>query len=395
MRQSLIVARNTRCLLATGVALISVGVVHGQGSGFAPTPVRVGSVRLMTVQEHRMATGELRAVRDASIAAQEPGLVIEIPIREGEVVHTGAPLAILDSRRLELEVVRAKAQRDAAKEFAAERLAEITRQQRDIELLRRSVDQDAANPRELHDAETELAVTEARHRRANHLVTVIDAEISLLQQRVEDMTVAAPFDGIVVSREIELGEWVAEGDQVVQLVAVDRLEAWLNVHQRHFGVVASTHLPLSLNITAVGQSIAVQDHRIIPQVDSTARTFSIVASVANEDGALSPGMSLTAWIPTEQEAPRLTVPKGAVVFRDSGAFVYTVRDAGGVAQAVPIPIEILFPTRDRIVIAGGALSDGDDVIVEGNERLLPMTPVSPTRIGPTETNAAPRRETGS
>jgi multidrug efflux pump subunit AcrA (membrane-fusion protein) len=67
-----------------------------------------------------------------------------------------------------------------------------------------------------------------------------------------------------------------------------------------------------------------------------------------------------------------------MVFRDGGASVWTIRPGReGEPAAIPAPVEAAFPLGDRWAIRRGGVGAGEEVVVEGNERLMPMTPVAP------------------
>ena len=77
-------------------------------------------------------------------------------------------------------------------------------------------------------------------------------------------------------------------------------------------------------------------------------------------------------IPTSDEADHLTVPKSAVVRSGRDAYVYrTDVSPDGAPTAAKMPVTVLFDWEDRVVIAANDLRAGDNVIVEGNERLMP------------------------
>jgi hypothetical protein len=72
------------------------------------------------------------------------------------------------------------------------------------------------------------------------------------------------------------------------------------------------------------------------------------------------------------------VPKDAILRGDAGPYVFAVR--GGVAM--PVNVRVAFPIGDRVALeAGAALEPGVQVVVEGNERLMPMSPVAPIAAG--------------
>jgi len=100
--------------------------------------------------------------------------------------------------------------------------------------------------------------------------------------------------------------------------------------------------------------------------------------VIDRDGVLAPGLALTAYVPAGAVAPRLVVPKDAILRGDAGPYVFAVR--GG--MAMPVNVRVAFPIGDRVALeAGAALEPGVQVVVEGNERLMPMSPVAPIAAG--------------
>ncbi|MHC5024686.1 MAG: efflux RND transporter periplasmic adaptor subunit [Planctomycetota bacterium] len=348
-------------------------------SGPPATPVRVQTVERESLQERRLVTGDLRALRRSNVAAREPGLVLRREVEEGQRVQEGDVLAELDARRLELSLRQIEADAEVARAILDERTAELEQSQRDLELLQASYERGAANPRELRDAEAALRVATARRDQSTRLLGVTNTRAELLELRIDDMKIRAPFDGIVVSIDVEQGEWVGEGETVLELVSTGPLEVWLQVPQRFIVAVQDEAAAVSVNIEATRSVVEVSQGRIIPQVDPTARTFTLVGRLENRQGQLSPGMSVTAWVPTSQMAPLLTVPKNALLRNDAGGYVYVVRSGGGPGGTVaaPVSVQALFPVGDRYAVRAGALQEGDTVVVEGNERLFPMMPVTP------------------
>jgi RND family efflux transporter MFP subunit len=349
-------------------------------NGPPATDVTVDPVRLEPVREHRRVTGEFRALRRSKVGAEEPGLVIEFPVREGRLVSAGDVLARLDDRRLSLELDALKADERAVESLIEERTANKDWREREAELYRQSRERGAANMKEVLDAESEASMARARVTWAERQREVLRARAELLQERLNDMTITAPFDGVVVDRHVELGEWVSEGGPIVTVVSSGNIEAWLDVPQRFYGAVTGQQVSIALRVEATDQTISVTERRVIPVVDPKARSFTVVAALENADGKLTPGMSVTAYLPTGQLTEELTVSKDAVLRNEAGAYVYVARgggEGGAPASAVPVTVRVQFPVGDRMVIASRDIKAGDLVVVEGNERLFPMMPVIP------------------
>ncbi|MHC4422115.1 MAG: efflux RND transporter periplasmic adaptor subunit, partial [Planctomycetota bacterium] len=193
------------CAAALIAATLLASPCLAQG-GPPPAAVTVDPVRLEPVREHRRVTGELRALRRSKVATEEPGLVTEFPVREGRQVAAGDVLARLDSRRLSLELDALKADARAVESLIEERTANKVWRERELELYRQSLERGAANMKEVLDAESEASMARARVTWAERQREVLKARAELLQERLADMTIVAPFDGVVVIRHVELGE---------------------------------------------------------------------------------------------------------------------------------------------------------------------------------------------
>ena len=353
--------------------------------GPPPASVIVEAVHAQSVQDRRRVTGELRAHRRSRVATQEAGVVVELPVEEGAIVKAGDVLARLDARRMELLKSELVADREAAAALVEERQALLAWRARDLELYQSSFDRGAANARELADARSQHAIAQAAAHQAQRRREVIKAREDLIGERLADMTIRAPYDGVVVTRAVELGEWVDEGGSVMELVSTDRVEAWLEVPQRLLGAISGRDVEIAVTIEAAERSLTTRHKRVIPLVDPRARSFYVVAEIAGvEARGLAPGMSVVAWVPTGERRERLVVSRNAILRNETGAYLYVARGGGGErpAQAVPVQVRELFPIGTRSVVESLGLQEGDLVVVEGNERLFPMVPVKPVLQDP-------------
>ncbi len=361
------------------VAAICGGIATAQDGppSMPPTPVRAAQVKLEDVQEHRQVTGDLRAVTRSKVATIEPGRVVECPIQEGDAVKKGDVLVKLDGRRLRLEIQRITAQGAVATAMIAERAAQVDLERRDLEAIRDLLERGASNPKELADAESELDVAIARKDQAEQDAAVLSAQADLLRTRLEDTTITAPFDGVIVAKHTEIGQWAGLGDSLAELVSIGAFDAYLDVPQRFAAAVAQQGVTIPVEVGALKERFDPVTPRIIRQVDDVARTFSLVVRIEDEAGLLTPGMSVIGWLPTGERGDHIIVPRDAVMRNEVGFFVYVVSQASqGPAQAAPRPISIAFEHNDSIAVHPGTLRSGDLVVTEGNERLFPMMPIA-------------------
>ena len=378
------IGKNARVAILTALfaGVINVGGAWGQDepaapAGPPPTPVRAAPVVLREVQELRQITGNLRALARSRVASIESGLVVECPIEEGDLVKKGDLLARLDDRRLALEILRIEAQSEVAQATLEERSAEVKRSERDFALLSELSQRNAGNPRELADAVSDLQVALARQLQAERDLTVLKAEADLFRTRLDDMVITAPFDGVIVVKETEVGQWLGVGESLAEIVSVGQFDAWLDVPQSFAEAVRGPEVKVPIQVRASQLAYPPAKPRIIRQVDPIARTFYLVVRVKDDSDHLAPGMSVTGWVPTGQKAAHLLVPRDALMRNQAGFYVYAVSESPvGPGQAVPRQVNMLFEYEGFVAIRPGGLQEGDMVVTEGNERLHPMAAVA-------------------
>lgn len=352
-----------------------------------PSPVRVDPVRLETVGDRRLVTGDIRARRTSLVASREAGVLLESPVREGDVVAAGDLLGRLDAERLDLELAILDAQVEVAQSLIVERESDVGQAARDVQTLMDLASNSAANPKEVADAITAEAIARARLDQARRDVATLVARRALVQRRRDDSELRAPFDGLVVRRAAEIGQWLGEGDAIVELVSHADLEAWLEVPQRFLAPARAHAERLHLRLDATDQEFEVGDARIVPLVDPLARTFTMIVSLPPGEASLATGMSVTAWIPTGATADYATVSSDAILRNDVGTYVYVAQpggEEGAPHMAMPMPVRVLFSSGGRVVVDAPRLPPGAPVIVEGNERLFPMAPVIPMPVAGTQ-----------
>ena len=366
------------------VAIAQDGVPEDAPKGPPPTPVKVAAAREESLAPRRKVFGELRAQRRTTVAAEEAGIVRELLVGDGARVRAGAPIARLDGARLDLELRILEANAAVARANLVERELGQARSARDLELLKRAAAEGGTNPRELADAESDLAVAAALVTQSQAAIAVIEQQAALLAERRRDLEIVAPFDGVVTKRHSEAGAWIAAGGPVVELVDSSHLEAWFDVPQEMFAVAqrlataesqadgASELRALEIQATT-GVRVEATGIRVVPEIDAQTRTFHAIAMVREDPGNLAAGLALNAFVPQGPAAPYTLVPKDALVYQGVNTSVFVVR--GGVA--VSTPVRVAFPVGDDVALEAGAVATGDMVVVEGNERLIPGSAVAP------------------
>lgn len=247
------------------------------------------------------SVGELSAVQGIRVAPEIGGRIAEVAVESGEEVAAGDVLFRLDDAgdRAELRGLE-----------AAARLAEIERD-RQLRLRERGANSEA----DVDTAESEL--DQAR------------AEVDAQAERVDKMTVEAPFDGRVGIVDVDPGELVDSGQQLVALEAIDPIHVDFSIPQRRVdevevGDTVVVEVDSQPEREFTGSVIAVS-----PEIDGRSRSASLRALLSNEEGRLRPGMfaSVAVNLPLEEDV--VTLPQSAISYNPYGDFVYVVTEEEG------------------------------------------------------------------
>ncbi len=366
----------------------------GPPQGPPPAMVRVAQIEQQTMQNRWSVVGRLREIKRSTVAAEQEGRVIEVDFEEGDAVHQGETvLARIDPVWAELALRSAKAQLGEGQASVAEAEALLDQAKRDLEQIRGLYESRTLNRKELDDALSRVRAQEARLASSHARVASAEASVGRAEENVARLAVVAPFDGTVVRKMVEVGQWVGPGADIAEIVSRGAIDAVIDVPET---MVNNLVLDQPLSIQLDGQNIDVEGKviAVVPLGSSAARTFPVHVRIDDLDGKLKPGMSVTAAVPMGEERAFFTVPRDAVVRTLRGVVIWI--DGGG--MALPVPVRVLFNVGDTVAIEskpggqGSELMAGTTVVIEGAERLFPTQPLmilNPDALG---TGKQPERE---
>ncbi|MCZ6767794.1 MAG: efflux RND transporter periplasmic adaptor subunit, partial [Acidobacteria bacterium] len=182
--------------------------------------IRFTEVRSQLIKPSVQLPGTVESRLVSTVAGEISGLVESFRAREGQVVKQGQVLAQLRRTSLELRLRAAVAQlkEDAARQKLAERTLERAR-----ELSEGGV----YSQQQLDDALFEFSAWQGRLER-------LTAEIEQFQHDIEQTTIRAPYDGVVVGESTQVGEWLEAGGAVVELLSLEQLEVSVDLPERYF-----------------------------------------------------------------------------------------------------------------------------------------------------------------
>ncbi|MEM8875828.1 MAG: efflux RND transporter periplasmic adaptor subunit [Planctomycetota bacterium] len=365
---------SARCIL--WVVFLGIVGVSESAHGQPATPVRVAAVQEQLVQDKVRLNGTLHAVRQSAVATQEAGLVNEVLVDEGASVTAGMVIARLDRRRMNAELAERQADLASTQALLEEAKANRDLAASEFERMRGAFETRASSADEFNEAKFRLAAAEARVASADRSVMRIERAIEAVNIRMADLDVVAPYDGLVVDRAVDPGEWLDAGDAVLTIVSTGTIEVWLDVPERYSGFDSST-TTFPIEVDGVGL-LDSTDVRRVPQMNPRARTFRVIAALDDEQGRLQPGMSATAFMPTGRQRTSLCVPADAVLRDGGGAFVYRAVERSDGVVAEMVPVRVLFDADGLLAVDSAELAEDDRVVVEGNERLMPGQAIVPS-----------------
>lgn len=351
----------------------------GPGGGptqMPPAAVIVAPIAKESTQKRAIVTGTLRAVSQADVAAREAGAVEKVLINEGDEVKQGTTLAILDARRLNAQLTEATARLTAAESLLEQRAAELRRATTDLEMKQQLSATKAVSKSSVLDAGKVLAVSRSQLKAAQDGIREAQSRVELLGVQLGDLNVKAPFSGVVISRHVEPGEWVSAGTMVASLVTVDPIEAWLRVPARFLAGTAGALKGFKVRQSSTGQLFVPSKVTRIPEVDGRSQLFMLVATIPNPERQLTLGESVTGIVPLGQAADYLRIPMNAIVQSPRGTMIYVVQTPegdGAMPTGRPVSVAIAFEREGSAFVAaeGAGFTAEDQVIVEGNQRLMP------------------------
>jgi RND family efflux transporter MFP subunit len=338
----------------------------------APPQVTVSRPLQQTVQTTSRFLGQFSAVDRVELRAQVGGTLSMIEFQDGQIVHKGDPLFVIDPRPFQIRLNQAIAQLQTAQAKEALSEAELWRAQQ----LKRSDFGSAENVdlRAADQRSTQAAIDTAK-------AAIGDAQLDLEFSRV-----TAPFTGRIGAHLVSVGSLVSGsrgGTSATTLLATivsldpihvdfDMSEAdYLAYQQAVHGTSARPDVAISLAGDGHFDRHGTLDF-IDNAVNRSSGTIHARATVPNPDLGITPGQFARLRVALGQPAPALLVPAASVIPDQSRQIVMTVAADGTV---VPKPVEVGGLANGLRIIRAG-LSADDRVVIDGLVRARPGTKVA-------------------
>jgi RND family efflux transporter MFP subunit len=287
-------------------------------------------------------TGVLVGNKEAMVAAEAGGRVLEMKVDVGNRVRAGDAMVHLDDELYKLEADRAKIAYDKAK--------------LDLDRMEKLYAEKSISESELENARLGFKGAEVQNRMA--------------QKTFNDATIRAPFSGNIAAKLTEVGQMVERGMPVVQLVDINTLKLTVQVSEADINWIKSGETATVI-VDAANDTLEAKVFAIGSRAVTGSRTFPVELRMTGHEGLRS-GMFARANISTPVMDNGLLLPRVAMLPEMGRMVVYVVR--GGKAEKKVV--RIITSSGDRLAVEG--VVAGDTVLTFGNQLVSQGTPVNLT-----------------
>ena len=297
--------------------------------------------------------GTLYYDRNSDLASESSGVVRKLYAKEGQRVKEGDVLLKLESSILQAKL---KAKQAIVNSF----LSQQKKQKKDLKRAKALIHKNSI-------AQSSYDTTYYTLESLNAQIESHKAELLAMKIELQNKTIKAPYNGIIIKRIVDIGEWVAVGDSVFTLVDPRSIEAKINIPSKLLHIIFTKQ---KLQARINNKDINVYVKTIVPLADKNSRTFPVKLSLKAQKNLIE-GMRIDVKVPILKKEKALLVPRDAVIKRFGSLVVFSVVDS----KAVMIPVRAVSYLQDEVAIKAEGLKVGMKVIVKGNERVFPDMPV--------------------
>ncbi len=345
-------------LLLFLLSLLSLPSSAAPGRGYA-SPVAVATAQLRMMAPQVWVNGEVISRSNSAIPMEMGGRLLwvaEIGTRADE----GELLARIDITLLQQQL--------------EEQQAVVAREEARLEFLEQEVQRLNSLVKQSNVSQSTLEQTIADRAVALGDLVVAKLRVEQVMERLKRSEIRAPYSGVVSEQLLQVGEWADSGKPILRLVDIDNKEisAWVTAQMLPF-----IHQGDHLTVDSFGKKWQAEVSSIVPVASRVSRLYELRLSIAEGDGRV--GETVRVAVPTAQPKQQLSLPRDALVLRRDGHFVFRVV-GGDKAERVAITTGV---AMGEFIQVSGALEPGDQIIVNGGERLRPgqsIKVINPTGV---------------
>ncbi|MCL6462986.1 MAG: efflux RND transporter periplasmic adaptor subunit [Bacillota bacterium] len=322
-----------KAVLFSSLALLSGLGCHGPSpaSSSASSVVRAHEVQSRAVEAPQWVrvTGTIHARDTAVISAQISARILNVLVREGDTVHAGQLLLVLDDQTLRAGTAQAQAALAAARDQQQAAQSEADLAVGTLARYKLLQQEKSVSPQEFDEVEKHAQAAQQRLSALKAQVQAAQAVLQAARNEQDHAHLRAPFAGVITLRLADPGTLALPGAPLLQLDKAGPLQLDIHVDE---SLIAAVHPGQSVPVEVPGagaNKITATVDRTVPAADPSTRSFVVKLNLPPSPG-LKAGMFASAWIANGTHTV-ITIPETALVTRGSLSYVYVV-DAQGTAQ---------------------------------------------------------------
>ncbi|UNM94976.1 efflux RND transporter periplasmic adaptor subunit [Ignatzschineria rhizosphaerae] len=301
------------------------------------TDVELSEVVLQDKFEEIYAVGILHPYQEVIVRPEASGRIVNIAFKEGESVEEGDLLLALDSSIEAAELRETTARRVLAKQ--------------NLDRLLAAKGGSTAQARDIAQAEYEQAV----------------ANEAIAKAKYDRRFIYAPFSGTVGLKNVELGDYVQAGADIVRLLNIDQLRLEFNIPERVAHVVETGQNVKFTIDNFPNKLFAAEVYAVSPEIEQKGRSLTVLARFHNEDQSLIAGSfaRLNLLVPLNYQV--IIIPEESIFASEGAQFVYRAKPTSDpdVFEAELVPVEIGQRSTFNVEILSGL--NADDIVVKAGQ----------------------------
>ena len=368
--------------------VLAVGAITAQGLKDRPPPateVMLGKAKTGGIVRTIAGAGKVQAATTVKISSNLSGDLLELLVKEGDVVTKGQVLGRIDRKRYEANLRQAQAAYNAAKSDMATAQIDVDRAAMEMERSKNLVDKGIASKAEYEKASSDLQSAKARVTALGDRASQAQASVEEQQNNLAKTVLLSPINGTVIERSREIGERVRGSDfsedVVMTLAALATMEVKIEVGE-HEVVHLQNGQKSTVKIDALegqafeGTVFEIAQKALVrnPGTEQETTSFPVTVALNAPPKGVLPGMSAEVRIVAEERQNAVIVPVQAVTVRPSKSLPDAKVDIEGKGLKAQTPGEqfakVVFTVDgDKKVhvrrVTTGIASDSDIEIVDG------------------------------